>query len=215
MDTGRRPPIDPDPGPAWETLFWDVFERTANPIAMLDESRRLLALNTAGVRLLGYRPGELVGRQIDELIASPPRPQREREWRHLVRTGEQSGSHIYRRHDGSQIQIDFAIRLVLVGERRLLVSVVLPLGRLTLARRVGDGTAPLTPREREVVALIALGRETKGIAEELFISAQTVRTHVQHAMAKLGVHTRAELVAVAFSRGELLPADRHGELVGR
>ncbi len=214
MDTGSRRLLDPDLGPAWETLFWDVFERTLNPIAMLDESRRLLAVNSAVVELLGYRSDELVGRSIDELIASPSRALRDKEWQHLVQAGEQSGSHTYRRRDGSQIEIDFAIRLVRVGQRTLLVAVVLPLGRVTLARQVGDETAPLTVREREVVALIALGQETKRIAEELVISPQTVRTHVQHAMAKLGVHTRAELVAVAFSRGELLQAGRDQDLIG-
>lgn len=213
MDTGSRL-LDPDLGPAWETLFWDVFERTLNPIAMLDESRLVLAMNSAAVELLGYRPEEVAGRSIDELIASPSRAQRDKEWQHLLKSGEQSGTHTYRRRDGSQIEIDFAIRLVRLAQRTLLIAVVLPLGRVTLARRVGDGTAPLTPREREVVALIALGHETKRIAGELFISPQTVRTHVQHAMAKLGVHTRAELVAVAFSRGELLQAGLAKDLIG-
>jgi len=58
----------------------------------------------------------------------------------------------------------------------------------------------LTEREREVVVLIALGLETGGIAEELTISVDTVRTHVRNAMAKLGAHTRAQLVAVVMSQ---------------
>ncbi len=205
--------LDPEPGPSWETLFWDVFERSLNPIALIDESRRLLQVNPAAVELLGYRPADLVGRSIDELIKHPPQSQRDGEWGRLLQTGEQSGTHTYRRRDGSQIEIDFAIRLARVGQRSLLVAVVLPLGPLTLARRLGDGVAvPLSVREREVVALIALGEQTNLIARELLISPATVRTHVRNAMTKLGVHTRAELVAVAFSRGELLQAGNAKDL---
>jgi DNA-binding NarL/FixJ family response regulator len=65
--------------------------------------------------------------------------------------------------------------------------------------REGAGGPSLTPREREIVTLIALGLETIKIAEQLHISPETVRTHVRNAMSKLGVHTRAELVAVVMS----------------
>jgi PAS domain S-box-containing protein len=175
-----------------------------NPIVLLDESRRVVAANSAVHALLGYRAGDLTRRQIDELIASPHRAQRDKEWRHLLETGEQSGIHVYRRRDGSQIEIGFAIRSVRFGQRELFVGVVLPLVPVTLAREVGHQTSPLTAREREVVALIALGQETSSIAQTLFISVETVRTHIRNAMAKLGVHNRAGLVAIAFTRGELL-----------
>ncbi len=214
METKRRRLLDQEPEPDWETLFWDVFERTLNPIMLVDESRGLLEANSAAVELLGYGRGDLVGRSIDELITSPSRAQRDKDWQRTVETGEQSGTYTFRRRDGSQVEIDFASRVVRVGQRSLVVAVALPLGQVTLARRVGDRAASLTVREREVVALIALGHETPRIAEELCIASATVRTHVQHAMVKLGVHTRAELVAVAFSRGELLQAGRDKDLTG-
>jgi len=208
MASERRRRLDPEPEPGWEALFWDVFERSLNPIVLVDESRRLLAANAAADELLGYRPGDLVGTTIGELVTSPPQAQRDNDWRRMIQTGEQSGTYTFRQRDGSQVEVDFAVRLVRVGQRSLVVGVVLPLGRVTLARKVGRQAAPLTVREREVVALIALGHETNRIAEELYISPETVRTHVRNAMAKLGVHTRAELVAVAFSRGELLQPAR-------
>ncbi len=208
METQRRRLSDPEVQPAWEPLFWDVFERSLNPISLLDESRRVLEVNSAAVELLGYRPEDLVGKSLEELITNPPRARRDKEWRRLLQTGEQSGAYTFRRRDRSQIEIDFACRLVGLGQRSLVVAVVLPLGRVTLARRVGDRDAPLTVREREVVALIARGLDTKQIAKDLYISPGTVRKLVGNAMAKLGVHTRAELVAVAFSRGELLQAGR-------
>ncbi len=50
-----------------------------------------------------------------------------------------------------------------------------------------------------MVALIALGQETREIAATLSVSPETVRTHVRNSMSKLGVHTRARLVAVIMS----------------
>jgi two-component system, LuxR family, response regulator FixJ len=53
--------------------------------------------------------------------------------------------------------------------------------------------ATLTPREREVVELVALGKPNKLIARELAISEKTVQVHRYHAMEKLGVHSAAEI----------------------
>ena len=61
----------------------------------------------------------------------------------------------------------------------------------------------LTPREGEVLRLLADGRAQPEIAQELFISSKTVSTHIQHILAKLGVHSRAQAVAVAHRDGLL------------
>jgi DNA-binding NarL/FixJ family response regulator len=59
----------------------------------------------------------------------------------------------------------------------------------------------LTPREREVVGLVALGLSNADIAERLVISPATSKTHVSRAMLKLGAHDRAQLVVFAFHAG--------------
>ena len=70
------------------------------------------------------------------------------------------------------------------------------LGARLLGRRTG---APaLTPREREVLVLLADGLSNEAIGERLSISPQTVRTHVQKAMARLGAATRTQAVATAL-----------------
>jgi len=56
----------------------------------------------------------------------------------------------------------------------------------------------LTSREREVLALLAAGGNNQTISEALVISPDTARTHVQHVLGKLGVHSR--LAAAAFAR---------------
>ena len=61
--------------------------------------------------------------------------------------------------------------------------------------------AVLTPREREMVALVATGRSNQEIAEHEFLSPFTVRAHVQRAMTKLQARDRAQLVVIAYQSG--------------
>jgi DNA-binding NarL/FixJ family response regulator len=62
---------------------------------------------------------------------------------------------------------------------------------------------PLSQRELEVLELIARGSTNREAAKQLFISEATVKTHLLHVYAKLGVNDRAAAVATAFSRGYL------------
>ena len=64
----------------------------------------------------------------------------------------------------------------------------------------------LTQREREVLALVGRGLSNDEIGAELFLSPATARTHVSHAMAKLGARDRAQLVVIAYQTG-LVSAD--------
>ncbi|WP_081438103.1 response regulator transcription factor [Pseudofrankia asymbiotica] len=59
----------------------------------------------------------------------------------------------------------------------------------------------LTAREREVTTLVAQGRANDEIARLLLISPLTARTHIHHAMAKLGARDRAQLVVIAYQSG--------------
>jgi len=59
----------------------------------------------------------------------------------------------------------------------------------------------LTPREREVLALVAAGRSNRQIAEALFISGKTASVHVSNILAKLQVANRVEAAAVAHRLG--------------
>lgn len=62
----------------------------------------------------------------------------------------------------------------------------------------------LTRRERQVLTLLAEGGNKETIGRALFISPETARTHIQHVLAKLGVHSRLEAATLAM-RGNLLP----------
>jgi len=74
--------------------------------------------------------------------------------------------------------------------------------------------ASLSPRERQILELLASGRTQRDIAAELVISSKTVATHIQHILAKLGVHTRAQAVGKAYRIGLVEPEVRaHALLV--
>jgi len=70
----------------------------------------------------------------------------------------------------------------------------------------------LSPRERQILALLAEGRTQGQIATALVISSKTVATHIQHILSKLGVQSRAQAVAVAFQRG-LVEPEVHAHLL--
>jgi DNA-binding CsgD family transcriptional regulator len=62
---------------------------------------------------------------------------------------------------------------------------------------------PLTPREREVLELVAGGLRGAEIAQQLVLSPETIKSHVQNAMTKLGANTRAHAVAIALRAGQV------------
>jgi DNA-binding NarL/FixJ family response regulator len=65
----------------------------------------------------------------------------------------------------------------------------------------------LTDRERETLALVAAGLSNDDIAERLYVSPLTAKTHVNRAMTKLGVRDRAQLVVLAYQSGLVRPGD--------
>jgi PAS domain S-box-containing protein len=67
----------------------------------------------------------------------------------------------------------------------------------------GKGNGVLSPREHQVVELLASGNTGEEVAERLGISPATVRVHVRNATGKLGASTRTQAVAIAVARGEV------------
>jgi len=70
-----------------------------------------------------------------------------------------------------------------------------------------EASPPLSPREQEVLRLIALGYTNKQAADALYLSVKTVETYRARLMAKLGLRTRAELVRYALQKGWIQPEE--------
>ncbi|HWC77742.1 MAG TPA: response regulator transcription factor [Blastocatellia bacterium] len=86
------------------------------------------------------------------------------------------------------------VRQVHAGRKRIPAEVA-----AHLAEHMGEET--LTPREIEVLRLVAGGNRNKDIAERLFISEETVKVHIKHIMEKLDARDRTQAVAIALRRG--------------
>ncbi|MBU2666619.1 response regulator transcription factor [Actinoplanes bogorensis] len=110
-----------------------------------------------------------------------------------------AGATGYLLKDASRDELFRAVEAAHRGESVLSPAVA---GRLMGSLR-SPAKEPLSQRELEVLALIARGNSNKEAAGRLFISEATVKTHLLHAYAKLGVRDRAAAVAVAFERGLL------------
>jgi PAS domain S-box-containing protein len=189
----------------WEGPFWLIFERSSNAIALLDDERRIVDVNPSAVALLGRSREELLGTSIVESITPAERDEATREWRAFLQSGEYCGTRALVRPDGSQVEIDFAARLATIGDRRLAIYVSVADPDFAAGAPSGRASAgSLTTREREVITLIAMGRDTNEIAAQLHIAPETVRTHVRNAMSKLGARTRAQLVAIALTTDETM-----------
>ena len=101
------------------------------------------------------------------------------------------------------------VRAVASGDALLAPSVTRRLIEEFVARSKEPGVVAelgfLTDREREVVGLVAEGLSNAEIADRLFVSAATVKTHVSRAMTKLHARDRAQLVVIAFESGLVRP----------
>lgn len=108
-------------------------------------------------------------------------------------------------------EIPRAVRSVHAGDALLSPSATRALIDRFVAMPVRGAPAPgvaeldsLTEREREVLLMVARGRSNQEIAEELFISPHTAKTHVNRIMTKVGAHDRAQLVILAYESGLLV-----------
>ncbi len=107
-----------------------------------------------------------------------------------VRAALEAGAAGYLLKDAEVDELASAIRAAVRGEMHLDPAVARQLTAALRAPRVGAVT--LTPREREVLALIAEGRSNRQIATALVVSDRTARTHVSNILAKLGVVSRTQ-----------------------
>jgi DNA-binding NarL/FixJ family response regulator len=102
-----------------------------------------------------------------------------------------------------QAEILAGIRAVAAGETVLAPSIAAKLVSRVRADAASVAPPALSPREREVLVLVAAGRSNPEIAKALYIGEATVKTHLLHAFEKLGVNDRTRAVTRAMELGLL------------
>ena len=116
-----------------------------------------------------------------------------------------------------------AVRVVAAGEallapaitRRLISEFAktrrpAPNNRSAAAGQVAGGLTALTPRETEVLRLVAAGLSNTEVAGRLVVTEETVKTHVSRILAKLGLRDRTQAVVAAYESGLVVPGHDRG-----
>jgi PAS domain S-box-containing protein len=210
----------------WETLdLGALFQETSDGVCAVDPQGRVALWNRAAERIVGFTAPEVLGRLCCHVFVGSDGLGAPLCYNgcHLPSPGDRWASS--RRFAlTTRAKVGAPVRLVIdafpVHDARGERSAVVHLFRyLSPPRRPGqvpgvesaEAEAILTPRELEVLRLIAGGANTRVIATRLVISPATVRNHVQNLLGKLGVHSRLEAVAHAVRHRALADGAPSGE----
>jgi DNA-binding CsgD family transcriptional regulator len=186
-------------------------------ILVVDDGRRCLEANLAACRLLGLPRSAAIGRAVDDFLTSGMRKRLDHVWRAFREGGGHAGPFELSSQAAEAHEVNLSVVAnVLPGRHLLILSATEAPEEVEAPRRVQPdlqvrshrvnsearfGRGGPTPREREVLALLAAGATDEQIAEMLELSPATVQTHVRNAKAKLGARTRAQAVAMALQHG--------------
>ncbi|MGB0436682.1 MAG: response regulator [Mycobacterium sp.] len=180
-------------------------------VAEADDGTAALALirtHRPHVALLDYRMPGMDGAQVAAAVLREELPTRvlllsAHDEAAIVYSALRDGAAGFLSKDSSRSELVESVLSCARG--RDVVAPQLAAGLAGEIRRNRDSSAApaLSPREREVLALIAQGRSIPAMAAELFLAPSTVKTHVQRLYEKLGVSDRGAVVAEAMRRGLL------------
>src|SRR3954468_4598836 len=125
----------------------------------------------------------------------------------LLYSGLDSGARGYALKAGSMAELVGAIERIAGGG-----SYVDPrLDRILLSPRATAQVPQLSPREREIMHLMAEGLTAEAIGDKISVSVETVRTHVRNVIRKLQARNRVHAIAIALERGEIALDPDHNE----
>jgi DNA-binding CsgD family transcriptional regulator len=182
-----------------------IFERNPIPMVIVDDRRRYVDVNVPARLALRGSLDEMRSRRVDDLTPAHALPMMEAAWARLLVTGSVAGRFDVGRADGSRLDVLYwGLANALSG---LHLVAFAPAGwpdhdlRFLEADNGDRPFAPLTPRERQVLQLAAEGASGPNIAERLFVSPGTVKTHFRNIYEKLGARDRAAAVARGLRLG--------------
>jgi LuxR family transcriptional regulator of spore coat protein len=193
--------------------FWHLFDKCAVPMVTVDNRKRYLAANTGARLLFRLTLAEMRERRIEDFTPPHMTLLLDDAWSRLMEQGEIAGRYDVAFTDDSRIQIVYCALANVLPAQHLIVFAPAewPGDELgSNAEPAPPATRTISPREQEVLSLIASGADPEQIAAELSISVNTVRTHIINAYRKLGARNRAHAIALAMQLDLLdLPGRPH------
>lgn len=179
------------------------FDSSLVPMLIADDQRRYVDANRAACLFLRCTREEVLRRSIDDLTPPESRTHTEALWDDFLREGAQSGTFELLMPDGVRLRVDYSATANIEPGRHLSILLVASGDNPERLSAVESGSPLLTERERAVLALVAMGESSAGIAGRLVISQATVETHVRHCLAKLGAKNRAHAITLGVRGGEI------------
>ena len=193
-----------------------AFDESSHPMLIADDQRRWVTGNAAACELFGVAHEDVPWRRIDEFTPPGERARLEELWQDFLASGAAEGWYELYVPKRGPVPVEFSATANVLPARHL--SVFIPPDGGSVAEHgihvagvpawtpvvlEDAGRQELTTREREVMTLVASGMHGDEMAEHLFVSPETIKSHVQNAMGKLGAHTRAHAVAIALVSGQI------------
>ena len=187
-----------------------AFSKSRHPMLIADDQRRWVTGNAAACDLLGITWEDIPWHAMDDYTPPSERKTLEEQWQAFLGSGTAEGWYELLVPTLGPTPVEFSARANVLPSRHLAVFIK-PEGSVRAAEAAWKpitveerGLLPLTTREREVMTLVATGLHNSEMAEQLFVSQETVKSHVHNAMGKLGAHTRAGAVAIALVTGQII-----------
>jgi DNA-binding CsgD family transcriptional regulator len=181
---------------------------SAEALFAVDANQRIIAWNSEAARVFGYTAATALGARCFHLVGA--RDEMGRRFCRLacpvIRAASAGGVSPTLRLNartrcGAPVAVDVSTIVLVSGDSPGPVIHLCREAGAATEMTVRPGTAQLTGRERQVLRALCRGASTEAMASEMGVSATTIRNHVQHLLAKLATHSRAEAVALAFRDG--------------
>lgn len=183
----------------------ELFSKSGSAMMLANNDRYYVDVNDAACQMLSAERSDIVGKRIEDFSAPEIRDQVPALYEAFLKVKSLSGAFTMIDAKGREVHCMYSASADVVPGLHL--SILVPTEEaepeLDVAEETEAVANTLTEREREVLALLALGGTNASIARRLHLSPETVRSHTRSARLRLGAKSRSHAIALALQSGQL------------